>query len=139
MKAILALILVGLPAGAQAMGVHGGMGGYPHGGGAHGAIALYSLLAALGYWVLQHAGKQEPKCIKRTGAAVGTIIIIVSLLGLLCGVGSHIKAGMRACKSQCAGEMALGGGEERVVVVDGKREGAPMQINVKVTESKKVK
>lgn len=140
MKALLALILVGLPAGAQAMGMRGGMGGYPHGGGAHGAVALYALLAALGYWVLQHAGKQEEKCIKRTGATVATVLIIVGLLGVLCGVGNHIKSGMHsACKCQGAVEMTQGGGEERVVVVDGKQTGKPMQINVKVTGSGKAK
>lgn len=141
MKALFALVLVGLPAGAQAMGMRmgmggGGMGGYPHGGGAHGAVALYALLAALGYWVMQHAGKQEGKCTKRTGITVGTTLVIIGLLGVLCGVGSHIKSSMHSCKCQVS-EAKEGEEEERVIVTGGKQTNAPMQVNVKVTKTKK--
>ena len=132
MKTLMALILAGLPAGAQAMGMAGGMG--MHGGGmrlggfAHGAVALYAILAALGYWVLQHAGKQEDKLIRRTGATVATVLIAVGLLGVLCGVVSHVKSSIdSACRCQAAVEMTHSGA------------GKPMQIDVKVTEAGKPK
>ncbi|OGS10923.1 MAG: hypothetical protein A2234_03550 [Elusimicrobia bacterium RIFOXYA2_FULL_58_8] len=133
MKALFALVLIALPVGAQAMGMHGKMCGCA-GGGAHAAVALYALLAALGYWVLQHAGKETQAYVKRTGVLVGMTLVIVSLLGVLCGAAKHAKSGMRqACKCQMGAIMAENGYEERVVV-GGKKSGEPMQINVKVTK-----
>jgi len=138
MKALFALILVALPAGAQAMGMHGAMRGGCSGGGAHAAVALYALLAALGYWVLQHAGKETQNYIKRTGVALGMTLVIISLLGMLCGVGSHVKSGMKqSCKCQMTTAMDGDDGEERIIVMDGKKTGEPMQVNVKVTKTRK--
>lgn len=139
MKSLFALILISMPAGAQAMGMHGARGGCS-GGGAHAAVALYALLAALGYWVLQHAGKETQAYIKRTGVALGFTLIAISLLGVLCGVGSHAKSGMqRSCKCQMSEAMEDNDAMERVIVVDDKQSGSPMQVNVKVTKTKQTK
>jgi hypothetical protein len=96
MKILIGLFLLGLPAAAQA----GGMGGCGHGCG-HAATGLYAVLAALGYWVFQHASKETGCCVKPTGSVVGMALVIIGLLGLLCGVGSHVKGAMHR---QCSGE-----------------------------------
>ncbi len=107
MKMLITMFLVTLPAAAQAAGMRGGCG---HGGG-HAAAALYAVLAVLGYWVAQHAAKETANCIKRTGAVVGMTLVVIGLLGLLCGVGSHIKKSLaRSCSCSGQGEM-MGGGQ----------------------------
>lgn len=104
MKLLIALALVCLTSSAQAMGM--GMHGGGHPGAMHGAIALYAVLAALGYWVLQHAMKETANLVKRTGAVVGLLLVVIGLAGMLCGVGSHIKNSMGAC--ECGGGMKEG-------------------------------
>ena len=104
MKIFTALLLISLPAGARAAGMHGG--GQWHSGSTHAAIVFYGLFAALGYWVLQHAAKETANFVKRTGVVLGMALVIIGLMGVLCGVGSHIKSGLsRHCS--CAGEGAM--------------------------------
>lgn len=100
MKVLTGILLLSSPAAAQSMGM-------PNGPCACGpstatllAAAVYAILAAIGYWVLQHADKETHNCVKRTGATVGAVLAIVGLIGLLCGVASHIKtaaAPQRSC------------------------------------------
>ena len=99
MKRIVTILLVSLPAGAQAMGMHGNTGGCAPTDSVHLAVGLYALLAALGYWVLQHAAKETANYSKRAGQLVGWVLIAAGLAGLLCGVAAHArKAG---CSNQC--------------------------------------
>ena len=109
MKIFTALLLIALPAAARAGGMHGG--GQWHGGGsAHAAIVFYGLFAALGYWVLQHAAKETAGFVKKTGVALGMALVIIGLMGVLCGVGSHIKTGLsRHCSCAGGGAMMHGG------------------------------
>ena len=109
MKGLIALLFVSMPAAAQAMGPHGAMGGMRGGYAGHGPIVLYALLAALGYWVLQHAAKETAKYVKRTGVTLGMVLVVVGLLGVLCGLANHVRmSSSRLCKCQEAG-MAPGG------------------------------
>jgi hypothetical protein len=91
MKILTALLIVAAPAAAQAMGMKCAMpgGGCGSGAGTHFAVGLYALLAALGYWVLQHSAKEAAGYVKRTGQALGWILAVVGLLGVLCGVAGH--------------------------------------------------
>ncbi|PIU18022.1 MAG: hypothetical protein COT18_11345 [Elusimicrobia bacterium CG08_land_8_20_14_0_20_59_10] len=106
MKILMTMLLVSLPAAAQAAGMRHGMGQAAVG--VHLASVLYAALAALGYWVLQHASKEAAGLVKKTGMLVGTLIIVIGLLGVLCGVGSHIKRQTSCCSDQAA--MSQGGG-----------------------------
>ncbi|HNW43625.1 MAG TPA: hypothetical protein PKI19_03920 [Elusimicrobiales bacterium] len=142
MKALTVLFLTALPAGAQAgymggmRGMGGGMGGAP--GCTHGAVALYALLAALGYWVLQHAGKQEKNHIKWTGSILGMALAVIGLLGVLCGVGSHVKSAMhRSCNCQEQGMQMRGNCPMEGMPEEQAASPKQMQVNVKVTEAKK--
>jgi len=102
MKILIAVLLVAAPAAAQAMGMHGGMQGCCSGAGAHLAVGLYALLAALGYWVLQHSAKEIANYVTRTGQALGWALIVIGLLGILCGVVNHAK-GMCNKGCRCSG------------------------------------
>ena len=54
-------------------------------------IVLFALLAAVGYWVLQHAAsnKEAEVYVKRTGQAVGWALLAISLLGVaFCAAGA---------------------------------------------------
>ncbi len=75
-----------MPAAAQACGMSGGCSN-------SGLMvsAVYAVLAALGYWVMQNSVKETSACVKRTGVTVGTALVIIGLAGLLCGVASHVK------------------------------------------------
>lgn len=148
MKTLTVLLLAGLPAGAWAMGGYGMGYGMRHGMGAgggcgHGAVMLYALLGALGYFVLQHAAKQEKKCVAYGGRIFGMIIMIIGLLGVLCGVGSHVKNSM-GCSRQCKVETVemTEGGEQRIektIIKGANGDPKQVQVNVKVTETKKTK
>ncbi|HOX24056.1 MAG TPA: hypothetical protein PLL10_11360 [Elusimicrobiales bacterium] len=152
MKFLTVLLLAGLPAGAWAMGGCGmgpGMGyGMRHGMGGgcgHGAVALYALIGALGYLVLQHAAKQEKKCVAYGGRIFGMLIMIIGLLGVLCGVVSHAKSAM-GCGSRCkveAVEVTEGGPMEqrieKTIIKGANGDPKQVQVNVKVTEAKKAK
>ena len=109
MRTVIAVLLVSLPAAAQAYDMSGG--GHWHGGGGHAATVLYAALAALGYLIVQHAAKQTAAFVKRTGVVLGMTLVVIGLLGVLCGVGHHIKRGMscRCCSGQ---EMLMRGGPE---------------------------
>lgn len=98
MKILIAVLLVAAPAAAQAMGMHGGMHGCGSGAGTHLAVGLYALLAALGYWVLQHSAKETADYVKKTGQALGWALIVIGLLGVLCGVFSHARS---MCRKDC--------------------------------------
>lgn len=119
MKILIAVLLVSLAVAAQAGGMYGG--GQLHGGGGHAASALYAALAALGYWVLQHAAKETAGFVKRTGVVLGMTLVIIGLLGVLCGVGSHIGKNMsRSCLCPEQGMMMRGGPEgETPVMTEG--------------------
>ena len=118
MKWFITVLLVTLPAAAQAMSMHRGM---EHGGvypiGMHLVTVLYAAVAAIGYWVLQHADKDTRGFVKKTGYLVAWVLIILGLAGFLCGVGAHISSGLSKCGGKCPsemmqGEQAGGGGEE---------------------------
>ena len=65
----------------------------------HGA-ALLLLSAAAGYWVLERASTQK-KDLKTIGQIVGTLIIVISLLGVACKV-----YGLATGKAYCPPGMA---------------------------------
>ena len=99
MKLLTALLLTAAPAAAQAMEMHGGMPGRGPGIGIHLAVALYALLAALGYWVLQHSAREAANYVKRAGQTLGWALIVIGLLGVLCGLASHARSmGRRMCR-----------------------------------------
>jgi hypothetical protein len=102
MKALLTTFGVCLPAAAQAMCMTGSAAGCcaaPHGGLMGGAA--YAVIATLGYWVLLHAVKETSTCIKRIGDVLGSVLVIVGLLGLLCAVTGHIRSSLGRC---CGGQ-----------------------------------
>jgi hypothetical protein len=106
MKILMALIFIAVPAAAEACGMAGGQGGQVC---SHAASVLYAVLAVLGYWVLQHAVKEQDNLVKKTGAVLGMVLVIIGLLGLLCGVGGHVKRGI-ASRCGCQGQgMAMHG------------------------------
>ena len=102
MKILITLLFVALPAAAQAYAGYGpgpgGPGGCAHGGCGFGPFLICAVIAALGYWVLQHAGKETPNYVKRTGVTVGMALVVIGLLGLMCTLGSHIKKSL-PCRS----------------------------------------
>lgn len=100
-KKLIAVLLVAMPAGAQAMGMHDGMRGCAPGMGMHLAAGLYAVLAALGYLVLQHAAKDAVNYSKRAGQVVGWVLIVAGLGGLLCGIANHART---ASCNRCAGQ-----------------------------------
>ena len=118
MKWFITALLVALPAAAQAMGMHGGegrAGAAPIG--MHLVTVLYAGVAALGYWVLQHADKDTRGLVKKTGQVVAWTLIVLGLLGFLCGVGAHVAGAAKKCGGKCpsemmAGEQAGGGGQQ---------------------------
>lgn len=123
MKILITLLFVALPAAAQAYAGYGpgpgGPGGCAHGGCGFGPFLICAVIAALGYWVAQHAAKETANCIKRMGSITGTILVIIGLLGILCAAGSHIKRNMACRGAKCPSEqgMTTGGGEEQKVEV----------------------
>ncbi|HBA60560.1 MAG TPA: hypothetical protein DCZ92_07035 [Elusimicrobia bacterium] len=95
MKILITMLLVSLPAAAQAGGMYGG--GHKAMMGMHFATLLYAVIAALGYWVLQHSAKETAAFVKRTGIGLGMFLVVVGMLGVLCGVGSHVKKQAPCC------------------------------------------
>lgn len=132
MKKILAILLVSLPAGAQAMGMHGNMRGCPPAAGMHLAVGLYAVLAALGYWVLQHAAKETANYAKRAGQLVGWVLIVAGLAGLLCGVAAHARM---------AGGCHKCGGQGQMMTEGGNMPGMPenMEVMVKMKGSREIR
>lgn len=108
--AIIAL-LAALPAAAHAMGMgygmHGGMRP-PHPMGLHLALALYALMAALGYWVLRHAAAETVKSVRVAGKTVAWFLLVFGLAGMLCALGSHVRRNCD-CGKKCAWTDARGG------------------------------
>lgn len=125
MKILIAMLVASLPAAAQACGMGLTGGDQCSTAGVHAATALYAVLAILGYWVLQHAAKETLKYVKRSGTILGMMLVVIGLLGFLCGVRSHIK---RSTSPYCAteGQMTRGmperlrGGAPDMIVQDGK-------------------
>lgn len=132
MKIIITLLLLSIPAAAGA----GGMHGCGHGGGGHMATALYGLFAALGYWVLQHAAKEAAGFVKKTGVALGMALVIIGLIGVLCGVGSHITKGLSRCCSCQEREIMMVGGQEDEM---GEMPVMPEKMNAPGPEKKKTR
>lgn len=136
MKRLVIALLAALPAGAYACGQQGPMGmmGHgmpgPHPGGPGMLLGagFYGILAALGYWVLQHAAKETENCVKRAGKTVAWVLIVFGLLGLLCGVMGHIKANCQ-CKAKCEMQEAGGGGQ-----AGGPAEPQTIQVQVKTVK-----
>lgn len=82
---IFALTVMAFPSVALACG----SGGCGRGGGHYFlGVALMALLAVLGLWVLRNAEK-DPKWIKWAGRVVGWLLVVIGLLGFLCGALSH--------------------------------------------------
>jgi hypothetical protein len=110
MKLFIAVLLVAVPAAAQAMGMHG-KGGYAGSSSAsmHLVTVLYALVAALGYWVLQHADKDTRGLVKKTGHVVAWTLIVLGLMGFLCGIGAHVTQSAAKCSGKCPSEMMEGG------------------------------
>ncbi len=104
-KIILTALLLSLPIGAQAMGMYGYGGRYAPGAGVHMTTVLYALLAALGYWVLQHAAKETVNYSKRAGQAVGWTLIVAGLSGMLCGLAAHVRSA--TCPAPGMGRMMM--------------------------------
>jgi hypothetical protein len=139
MKKLFIALLLGAPVAAHAMGAHGMRFYGQSSAGTHLAAVLYALLAALGYWVLQHAAKETAEYVKRTGQVLGGLFIVIGLLGLLCGVTSHVKN--YACPGECGGgggggswhESQSGGGvPEWNMKVDEEEGGKPGERIIKV-------
>ena len=133
MKKLTALLLLGLPAGGWAMGMGWGGGGYHMGyqnpASGHLYAVLYGALAALGYWVLQHGARQEKKCAMWGGHITGWALIIVGILGLLCGAMNHGRRNARCCGSAPEWNMQV---EEQ-----GGENGVERTVKVKLQAEKK--
>ena len=99
MKILIAMLLVAAPAAAQAMGMHGG--GMHGGAGIHLAVGVYAVLAVLGYWVLQHSAKETVNYVRKTGQVLAWALIVIGLLGVLCGMAAHAKMSAKNCR--CSG------------------------------------
>ncbi len=111
---IAAILFLASPAAAQPMGMPPGPGSCDPMTGTLVTAAIYAILAAIGYWVLQHADKETHSCVRRTGATVGTLLVLFGLAGFLCGVVSHIKkTASSACS--CGGGHAGMMGERRML------------------------
>ena len=79
-----------------------GMAAGGHGCGAL-AIASMAAVAALGSWVLRSAEKDGGPS-KRAGQAVGWVLVVVGLAGVLCGAVSHASKGRpHGCRMEGAG------------------------------------
>lgn len=135
MKKLVIALLAALPAGAYACGPQGPMGGMMMHGRMPGhpgmllGAGLYGVLAALGYWVLQHASKETESCVRRAGKTVAWVLIVFGLLGLLCGVMGHIKANC-PCKAKCEMQEAAGGGQ-----AGGPADPQTIQVQVKTVKA----
>jgi hypothetical protein len=98
MRVFMTALFVSLPAAAQALCMGGSSGGYcaaHHCGLLAGAV--YAAVAVLGYWVLLQAVKETSTCIKRIGDVLGSVLVIVGLLGLLCALAGHVKSSLGKC------------------------------------------
>ena len=63
------------------------------------AVSLMAAVAGLGVWVLRSAEKDSGSS-KRAGQAVGWALVVVGLLGFLCGAVNHaLKGRSRSCHS----------------------------------------
>ena len=60
-------------------------------------VALLLLSSAVGYWVLERSSGQK-KEVKTIGQIVGTLIIVISLLGVACKV-YYLATGKTYCPS----------------------------------------
>jgi len=76
-----------------------GMSGMHGCGGGHAASVMMAAVAALGYWVLSHSSK-DSGAVRRGGQVVGWVLLVVGLLGFLCGAAAHARL-MGAPLAQC--------------------------------------
>ncbi len=74
------------------------------------SIVLFALLAAIGYWVLQHAAgnKEAEVYVKRTGQTVGWALLVISLLG----VAFSVAAPRGRFGGRCGDRMENRGGQQ---------------------------
>ncbi|MBU2573282.1 MAG: hypothetical protein KKH28_04310 [Elusimicrobia bacterium] len=101
MKGLITVFLLSLPASAHAMGLRGCAGNCDPMIGELMSAALYAVVAALGYWVLQHADKEARNYVRRTGLTTGGLLVVFGLLGFLCGIAGHVKTA--ASPKTCGG------------------------------------
>ncbi len=66
-----------------------------------GATALIGVVAALGYGVLRYAEK-DSGAVRWAGRVAGWVLLVVGLLGFLCGAVNHGRRGLGAAR--CVGE-----------------------------------
>lgn len=67
------------------------------------STVLMAAVAALGVWVLRLTEKDGGP-VKRAGQAVGWTLVVIGLLGFLCGSVSHATKGWsRDCHAQAGG------------------------------------
>lgn len=96
---LISMALVLFPAGAWACGstpAASGACASGHGCGAF-SVALMAAVAALGVWVLRSVEK-DGGLVKRAGQTVGWALVVVGLLGFLCGAVNHaVKSRPQSC------------------------------------------
>lgn len=107
MRMIAILLLAAAPASAQGMWMQSAA---VQPVGSHLATALYGALAALGYWVLRSAAKEGAAYVKRAGQAIAWFLIVIGLLGVLCGASMHVRDNL-GCSSCDVQEWDEGYGE----------------------------
>jgi len=96
MKMILAALTMFVPGVVSACERCAMMGGAAmgHGGCATGcghlALVLMAAMAALGYWVL-HQSSKDSGSVRRAGQVAGWVLLVVGLLGVLCGAAGHAR------------------------------------------------
>lgn len=88
--------------------VHAGHGfGHGHHGPRGAGVLAAALVAALGYWVLRYAAKDQG-AVRRAGQTVGWSFVVVGLLGFLAGAWMKVKS-FCPSKGGCPFEAGMAG------------------------------